>query len=64
MGLVNFLVAGADDTRLDGQIYSRGSADDFNNWAKVTGDAGWSWDKLQPYIKKVVAPLMEIVIHH
>ncbi|THH07124.1 hypothetical protein EW146_g9409, partial [Bondarzewia mesenterica] len=33
-------------------IYSRGSADDFDRYARATGDHGWSWDALQPYIKK------------
>ncbi|KAG6917148.1 hypothetical protein DXG01_003661 [Tephrocybe rancida] len=36
----------------DGMFYTRGSADDFDRFAKVTGDSGWSWNSLQPYIKK------------
>ncbi|KAF8665631.1 hypothetical protein AX16_000086 [Volvariella volvacea WC 439] len=32
--------------------YTRGSADDFNRYATVSGDPGWSWDALQPYILK------------
>lgn len=31
-------------------FYTRGSADDYNRFAEVTGDKGWSWDALQDYI--------------
>ncbi len=34
-------------------IYTRGSKDDFDNYAALTGDEGWSWNALQPYFKKV-----------
>lgn len=27
--------------------------DDYDRWATVTGDAGWSWKNLMPYILKV-----------
>lgn len=33
--------------------YSRGSRDDFDRWAAVTGDEGWSWESLFPYMLKV-----------
>lgn len=33
-------------------VYNRGSSDDFDRWANVTGDPGWSWNALQPYMKK------------
>ncbi|KAJ6494581.1 alcohol oxidase [Mycena sanguinolenta] len=33
-------------------VYTRGSVDDFDRWAKVTGDEGWSWDSLYPYFLK------------
>ncbi|KAJ7312483.1 aryl-alcohol oxidase-like protein [Mycena albidolilacea] len=36
----------------DGMIYTRGSAEDFNRYAAVTGDPGWSWDNLLPYFFK------------
>ncbi|KAL0954174.1 hypothetical protein HGRIS_005305 [Hohenbuehelia grisea] len=32
--------------------YTRGSAEDFNRYARMTGDLGWSWLALQPYIRK------------
>ncbi|KAF8876867.1 aryl-alcohol-oxidase from pleurotus Eryingii [Infundibulicybe gibba] len=33
-------------------VYTRGSSDDFDRYAKVTGDSGWSWNKILPYFKK------------
>ncbi|RDB27619.1 Pyranose dehydrogenase 1 [Hypsizygus marmoreus] len=33
-------------------IYTKGAAEDFDQYAKITGDQGWSWKGLQPYIKK------------
>ncbi|KAJ7796720.1 pyranose dehydrogenase [Mycena olivaceomarginata] len=33
-------------------VYTRGSAEDFNRYAAVTGDPGWSWDNLLPYFFK------------
>ncbi|KAH9477827.1 Pyranose dehydrogenase 3 [Psilocybe cubensis] len=33
-------------------FYTRGSQDDYDRWAKVTGDSGWSWNSLLPYIRK------------
>ncbi|KAF8582565.1 GMC oxidoreductase [Ramaria rubella] len=36
----------------NGMYYTRGSSDDYDRFARVTGDPGWSWDNLQPYIRK------------
>ncbi|KAJ7791195.1 aryl-alcohol oxidase-like protein, partial [Mycena olivaceomarginata] len=36
----------------NGMVYTRGSADDYDRFAEVTGDAGWSWDRLLPYFFK------------
>ncbi|KAF5349530.1 hypothetical protein D9756_008823 [Leucocoprinus leucothites] len=33
-------------------FYTRGSKDDYDRWARITGDSGWSWDELLPYFKK------------
>lgn len=41
-------------TAHNGMVYQRGSIDDYNRYAKVTGDQGWSWDAIQPYIQKVL----------
>ncbi|KIJ49372.1 GMC oxidoreductase [Sphaerobolus stellatus SS14] len=37
---------------VNAMFYTRGSAEDFDRYANVTKDAGWSWDNLQPYIRK------------
>ncbi|KAF9003105.1 pyranose dehydrogenase [Cyathus striatus] len=37
---------------INGMAYTRGSADDYNRWAIVTGDIGWSWPNLLSYIFK------------
>ncbi|KAJ7474216.1 aryl-alcohol oxidase precursor [Mycena latifolia] len=36
----------------NGMAYTRGAADDFNRYAKLTGDEGWSWDRIFPYFLK------------
>lgn len=33
--------------------YTRGSRDDYDRWANITGDDGWKWDNLYPYMIKV-----------
>ncbi|KAL0579596.1 hypothetical protein V5O48_002434 [Marasmius crinis-equi] len=33
-------------------VYTRGSSEDWDRYAAVTGDEGWSWDQIQPYIRK------------
>ncbi|TFK24118.1 aryl-alcohol oxidase [Coprinopsis marcescibilis] len=37
---------------INGMFYTRGSAEDYDRWARVTGDPGWSWEELLPYIFK------------
>ncbi|EKM76439.1 hypothetical protein AGABI1DRAFT_78505 [Agaricus bisporus var. burnettii JB137-S8] len=37
---------------VNGMVFTRGAASDYDRWARVTGDPGWSWDSLQPYIKR------------
>lgn len=34
-------------------VYTRGAADDFDRYAKLTGDKGWSWNQMLPYFLKV-----------
>lgn len=34
-------------------FYTRGPSDDFNRLATVSGDEGWSWDNILPFILKV-----------
>lgn len=33
-------------------VYTRGSVDDWNRYASVTGDSGWSWNSIFPYFLK------------
>ncbi|KAF5326766.1 hypothetical protein D9619_004475 [Psilocybe cf. subviscida] len=37
---------------VNGMVYTRGSSSDYDRFAQVTGDPGWSWNALQPYVKK------------
>ncbi|KAG6902090.1 hypothetical protein C0995_004441 [Termitomyces sp. Mi166 len=32
--------------------YTRGSMDDYDRYAQMTGEPGWSWDRLQVYFRK------------
>ncbi len=45
-------------TLADGMVYTRGSADDYDRIASLTEDDGWSWDRLQYYIRKVCMRLL------
>ena len=38
---------------LDDNTYCRGTRDDFDRWANVTGDDIWAYDNLYPFILKV-----------
>ncbi len=40
--------------------YTRGSSEDYDRYARVTGDEGWGWDELLPYILKVCTFLPSI----
>ncbi|KXN87983.1 Alcohol dehydrogenase [acceptor] [Leucoagaricus sp. SymC.cos] len=37
----------------NGMIWIRGSSDDYDKWAEITGDQGWSWKNMVPYFKKI-----------
>ncbi|TFK22911.1 pyranose dehydrogenase [Coprinopsis marcescibilis] len=37
---------------INGMFYTRGSSSDYDRWARVTGDSGWSWKEILPYIYK------------
>ncbi|KAJ8696713.1 hypothetical protein PTI98_006559 [Pleurotus ostreatus] len=37
---------------INGMTVTRGSAEDYDKIANITGDEGWSWNRLQHYIKK------------
>jgi choline dehydrogenase len=36
---------------INGMIYMRGQARDYDGWAQITGDAGWAWDQCLPAFK-------------
>ncbi len=33
-------------------IYMRGQREDYDDWAKLTADSGWSWDSVLPVFKR------------
>ena len=37
---------------INGMIYMRGQARDYDGWASATGDARWRWDHSLPYFKQ------------
>ncbi len=37
---------------INGMIYMRGQARDYDQWAKLTGDDTWSWNQALPYFKR------------
>ncbi|KAJ3775871.1 aryl-alcohol oxidase-like protein [Lentinula raphanica] len=52
-----FILGGSSS--INGMFYTRGSADDFDRFAAVTEDDGWSWDNIQQYLslnEKFVPP--------
>lgn len=34
-------------------VYTRGTNEEYDRWAEITDDPGWSWDQLAPYYFKV-----------
>ena len=36
---------------INGMIYMRGQARDYDRWAHITGDSEWAWDQSLPYFK-------------
>ena len=37
---------------INGMIYMRGQARDYDGWARRLGDQNWSWEQCLPYFKK------------
>lgn len=37
---------------INGMIYQRGQAQDYDRWAELTGDDSWRWDQVLPLFKK------------
>ncbi|TFK91941.1 GMC oxidoreductase [Polyporus arcularius HHB13444] len=44
-----FVLGGS--TSINQMAFNRGTRDDYDRWARVTGDDGWSFHKLYPFIK-------------
>jgi len=38
---------------LDSMIYTRGSKGEWDQYAKISGNEGLSWDNILPFLKKV-----------
>lgn len=43
---------------VDLMTYVRGPLDDYNRWARVTGEDSWAWDNLEPFMRKVSINLL------
>ncbi|XP_037035314.1 glucose dehydrogenase [FAD, quinone]-like isoform X2 [Bradysia coprophila] len=39
-------------SNLNYMMYARGHPEDYNNWAKITGDNRWRYENVLPYFKK------------
>jgi len=37
---------------INGMIYMRGQREDYDAWARATGDASWAWDAVLPVFRK------------
>jgi choline dehydrogenase len=37
---------------INGMIYMRGQARDYDHWAEITGDANWRWQHVLPFFRK------------
>ncbi|KAL8921112.1 MAG: hypothetical protein Q9208_005865 [Pyrenodesmia sp. 3 TL-2023] len=51
---VNSAAVVGGGTVINGMFFQRGSAGDYDNWAKL-GNPGWGWTDLLPYFKKYVS---------
>ena len=40
-------------TLINAMLYLRGQTRDYNEWAELTGDAGWNWESVLPHFKGV-----------
>ncbi|KAJ6498230.1 alcohol oxidase [Mycena vulgaris] len=45
-----FVLGGSSS--VNGMVYTRGSKDDYDRFARVSRDQGWSWNHLIPYMRK------------
>ncbi|KAK0199341.1 GMC oxidoreductase-domain-containing protein [Desarmillaria ectypa] len=40
-------------------LYTRGSSQDYDRYAQISGDPGWGWEALQPYMRKATCYLRQ-----
>ncbi|KAI0770378.1 alcohol oxidase [Fomes fomentarius] len=46
-----FVLGGS--TASNQMVFSRGTIDDYARYANISGDDGWTWEELQPFIRKI-----------
>ncbi|TFK91942.1 GMC oxidoreductase [Polyporus arcularius HHB13444] len=46
-----FVLGGS--TAINQMVFCRGTKDDYDRWARLTGDEGWSFEKLAPFVRSV-----------
>lgn len=49
---------------INGMIYMRGQARDYEQWADLTGDDSWRWDKVLPWFRKSEDHYQGATLHH
>ncbi|KAF9061419.1 aryl-alcohol-oxidase from pleurotus Eryingii [Rhodocollybia butyracea] len=45
-----FILGGS--TGINQMVYTRGTSEDWDSWAAITDDEGWSWNNVQKYIRR------------
>ena len=45
----------------DLMVWTRSSRDDFDKYANLSNNEGWSWDAIEPYFRKVMSALFAII---
>ncbi|KAK0499299.1 aryl-alcohol oxidase [Armillaria luteobubalina] len=48
----NFTTSAQPGLNGHGMSYMRGSSQDYDRYARISGDSIWGWDALQPYIRR------------
>ena len=49
---------------INGMIYMRGQARDYDEWAQLSGDDSWRWDQVLPLFKKSEDHYLGASAHH
>lgn len=55
MQTINFTVGRTlgGTSEINGMVFNRGSPEDYNNWARITGDDSWKYSNLLRIFKKI-----------